>query len=182
MTAISIVRGRVARPRRELRRGLWLLPAAFALHVLEESAGFTEWVRRNGRADYSMDDFVQINATGLVLTIGATLAVARRPGRGLFAAYYALLVTQQALFNPLFHVGSTVAYRDWSPGTASAVVLFPPLWWRLTRRALRDRMLGVGGMSVGIAVGGAVHAAAVANQVFGLSLSPGQRGNGRGAE
>ena len=98
--------------------------------------------------------------------------VTRRPGRGLFTAYYALVLTQQALFNPVFHVGSTVAYRDWSPGTASAVVLFPPLWWRLTRRALRDRILGVGGMSAGIAVGGAVHAAAVANQVFGLSLPP----------
>lgn len=182
MTAISIVRGRVARPRRDLRRGLWLLPTAFALHVFEESRGFTDWVRRNGRSNYSMDDFVQINATGLLLTIGATLAVTRRPGRGVFAAYYTLVLTQQALFNPLFHVGSTVAYRDWSPGTTSAVVLFPPLWWRLTHRALRDRTLGVGGMTVGIAVGGAVHAAAVANQVFGLSLSPLQRLNRRRVE
>jgi hypothetical protein len=181
MNAISIVRGRVARPRRELRRGLWLLPAAFALHVLEESRGFTDWVHRNGRADYSIDDFVQINATGLLLTIGATLAVTRRPRRGLFAGYYALVLTQQALFNPVFHVGSSLAYRDWSPGTASAVVLFPPLWWRLTRRALRDRVIGVGGVSVGIAVGGAVHAAAVADQVFGLSLPPLPRRHRRAA-
>jgi hypothetical protein len=128
-----------------------------------------------------MDDFVQINATGLLLTVGATLAVTRRPGRGRFAAYYALVLTQQALFNPVFHVGSSVAYRDWSPGTASSVALFPLLWWRLTRGALRDRILGVGGMSVGIAVGGAVHAAAVANQVFGLSLTPVQRRNRREA-
>ena len=134
MTAVSIVRGRLARPRRGLRYSLWLLPAAFALHVLEEARGFTDWVGRNGRADYSMADFVQLN--------------------------------------PAFHVGSTVASGEWSPGTASAVVLFLPLWWHLTRRALSDRILGVGGMSAGIAVGGAVHAAAVANQVFGLSLSP----------
>src|SRR5919202_5509506 len=130
-----------ALPRRSFRSAVWLVPASFALHVLEESNGFTGWVQRHGRPDYSSADFVQINAAGLLLTGAATLAVTRWRGRRLLAAYYALILTQQALFNPVFHVGSTVVYRDWSPGTATAVLLFLPLWWRLTRLALRDGIL-----------------------------------------
>jgi hypothetical protein len=136
--------------------------------VLEECDGFAGWVQRHGRADYSSADFVRINAAGLLLTGAATLAVIRRPGRRVFAAYYALILTQQALFNPVFHVGSTVAYRDWSPGTASAVLLFVPLWWHLTGRALRDGSLDNRTLALGIGTGGAVHGAAVAQQVFGL--------------
>jgi hypothetical protein len=151
-------------------RTTWLLPPAFAVHVLEESAGFTEWVQRHGRPGYSRTDFVRINAGGLVMTLLATVAVTRWPGRRLFAPYYALVVTQQALFNPAFHVGSGVAAREWSPGTATALVLFLPLWWRITRAALRDGALTRRAMATGIAVGGAVHATAVANQVYGVAL------------
>src|ERR687885_5629 len=105
-----------------LDRTIWLLPPAFGVHVLEESAGFTRWVQRHGRPDYSRADFVQINASGLLLTLVATAAVGRWPGRRVFVAYYALVVTQQALFNPAFHVGSGLVSREWSPGTATAVV------------------------------------------------------------
>jgi hypothetical protein len=157
------------RPRRRLDRTIWLLLPAFGVHVLEESDGFTQWVQRHGRPDYSQADFVRINASGLLLTLLATAAVERWPGRRLFVAYYALIVTQQTLFNPAFHVGSGVASREWSPGTATAVVLFLPLWWQVTRAALRDGALSRRAMSAGIAAGGAVHAAAVAHQVYGVA-------------
>src|SRR4051812_35373628 len=115
-----------------LASAVWLLPASFALHVLEESNGFTGWVQRHGRPAYSSQDFIRINAAGLVLTSAATLAMRRRPELRLVAAYYALVVTQQALFNPVFHVGSTLVHRDWSPGTTTAVLLFLLLWWHIT--------------------------------------------------
>jgi hypothetical protein len=152
----------------DLTRTIWLLPPAFSVHVLEESAGFTAWVQRHGRRDYTRADFVRINASGLAVTLLSTAAVTRWPGRRRFAAYYALIATQQALFNPVFHVGSGAASGEWSPGTVTAVVLFLPLWWRVTRAARRDGILSRRAMAAGIAVGGAVHAAAVANQVFGV--------------
>ena len=162
-------RGRGVRPGMRLDRTMLLLPPAFGVHVAEEAGGFTTWVQRHGRRDYSRADFVQINASGLLLTLLATAAVRRWPGRRLFAAYYGLIVTQQALFNPAFHVGSGVATGDWSPGTATAVVLFLPLWWRVTRAALRDGVLSRRAMAAGVALGGVVHAAAVADQVFGVA-------------
>src|SRR5918911_1250658 len=137
-----LARTSIARPPRpRVGSVVWLVPASFALHVLEESNGFTGWVQRHGRPGYSSANFVQINAAGLLFTGAATLAVTRRPGRRLFAAYYAFILTQQALFNPVFHVGSTVVHRDWSPGTMTAVLLFLPLWWQLTAGALRDGIL-----------------------------------------
>jgi hypothetical protein len=36
-----------ARRRRSFAATAWLLPAALALHVVEEAPGFAEWARRN---------------------------------------------------------------------------------------------------------------------------------------
>ena len=45
-----------------------------------------------------------------------------------FAAYpyYAVVLTQQALFNPVFHAGTTVAWGRYSPGLATRVGGRPP--------------------------------------------------------
>jgi Protein of unknown function with HXXEE motif len=165
----ATIRGRLARPRIGLHRALWLFPAALAVHVLEESAGFTEWVNRNASDSYTDADFAQINALGFLLTFAATLIVTRSRDRRVFLAFYALLLTQQALFNPVFHAGFTVVFGDWSPGTLTALLLFPPLWWHITRLALREDLLTRGAAFAGVAVGGAVHALAVTQQVFGVS-------------
>jgi Protein of unknown function with HXXEE motif len=76
------------------------------------------------------------------------------------------VLTQQALFNTVFHVGTTVAYREYSPGLVTAVAGFLPLWWRLTRLAGREGLLTRGGALGAAAIGGAVHATAVARQVY----------------
>src|SRR5919202_3117443 len=87
----------------EFRHLVWLLPAAFALHVLEESQGFTAWVNRYAWTGYTQQDFVRNNALGLALTLGSTLLLARFPkNRPLLFLYYTGVLTQQALFNSLF--------------------------------------------------------------------------------
>jgi len=168
-TVSTTMPGRLVRPGSRLHRALWLLPAAFAVHVLEESAGFTAWVNRNASDTYADADFVQINALGLLLTVVATFIVTRSRGRRLFLAYYALVVTQQALFNPAFHAGTSAVFGDWSPGTLTALVLFLPLWWHITRLARREGLLTRRALAGAVATGGAVHALAVAQQVFGVS-------------
>ena len=44
------------------------LPAAFALHVLEEAPEFPAWARRHASPRYSHRDFVANNAFGFALT------------------------------------------------------------------------------------------------------------------
>jgi Protein of unknown function with HXXEE motif len=86
------------------------LTAALALHVAEEAPGFAAWARRNTWPGYRDRDFVAINTAGLATTALAGAAVRRRPR--LFGLWYAATVSQQMLWNPVFHVGTTVAYRE----------------------------------------------------------------------
>ena len=144
------------------------LTAALALHVAEEAGGrdgFAAWARRNTWPGYRDRDFVAINAAGLALTALAGAAVRREPR--LFGLWYTGIVSQQVLWNPVFHVGTTIAYREYSPGLVSALVLFPPLWWRETRRALRSGRLSRRGVALSAVAGGLIHLAAVRRQVYG---------------
>jgi hypothetical protein len=150
------------------RRAAWLLPAALAVHVAEEAPGFARWARRNAWEGYTDRDFARINAAGLALTVAATLAVTRSHSRAAFLAYHVGMLSQQALWNPVFHVGTTAAYREYSPGVVSAVALFPATWLVLTRAAVREARISRRATAVSAALAAPIHAAAVAQQVYGL--------------
>jgi hypothetical protein len=143
-----------------------LFPAVFALHILEEAPRFTAWARRHGSPRYSQRDFVRNNALGLAMTAAATRLIARSPSRGRVFGYFSLVLTQQALFNTVFHVGTTIAYREYSPGLVTAVGGFLPLWWQLTRLARDEHLITRSGALGAAAIGGAVHGAAVIQQVY----------------
>lgn len=144
----------------------WFLPA-FAAHVAEEAPGFTAWAQRNASARYSQGDFLRNNALGFVGTAAATAAVVRSDSRPLQLAYYTLVVTQQAVFNAVFHAGSTMAYREYSPGLITSL-LGAGLWRGLTRAALVEGRVARRDLPACILLAGAVHAAVVARQVFFL--------------
>jgi hypothetical protein len=150
------------------RRAAWLLPAALAVHVAEEAPGFARWARRNAWEGYSDRDFARINAAGLALTAAATLLVTRTQGRAAFGAYHVGLLSQQALWNPVFHAGTSIAYREYSPGVVTAVALFPLTWLLVTRAAIREGRLTPRGARLSAALGAPIHAAAVVTQVYGL--------------
>jgi hypothetical protein len=147
-------------------RAVWLFPVVFAAHVLEEAPGFAAWVRRHGSTRYTQADFARNNALGLAMTIAGTRVVSRWPTRPAVFSYFAVVLTQQALFNTLFHSGSTVAYREYSPGLVSAALGFLPLWWHLTRLARREDLLSESGAWIAAAIGGAIHVTAVIQQVY----------------
>src|SRR5947199_195836 len=107
----------------QFRRASWLLPAAFAVHVLEEAPGFTAWAQRHASPRYSPRDFWRNNALGFALTSGATLAVARTSNRTVLSVYYGAVLTPQALVNTILHAGPTVAWRTYSPALLVVGVL-----------------------------------------------------------
>jgi hypothetical protein len=153
-------------PKRDpLVRAARLLPAAYALHVAEEAPGFAAWVRRHAAVDYTQREFARINALGFAGTVLAGALVDRGGGLGR-AAYYTAILTAQALWNPVFHVGTTLAWREYSPGLATSLALFVPLWTSATRGALHSGALTRRQVRAGIVVGGAMHAATVASTVF----------------
>jgi Protein of unknown function with HXXEE motif len=141
------------------------LPVAYAVHVAEEAPEFTAWARRNASGRYSQRDFVRNNALGFISTVAATAVVRQRPRPTLDLAYYTLVVTQQALFNAVFHSVATVAFREYSPGLATSL-LTVPIWAGLTRAAMAESRLTSRQVVVCTLLAGAFHAGVVANQVF----------------
>jgi hypothetical protein len=148
------------------RRAVWLFPVAFAAHVAEEAPGFVVWAKRHGSSRYSQADFIRNNALGLAMTVAGSALVSRVPTRPAVFSYFAIVLTQQALFNALFHSGTTVAYREYSPGLVSALGGFLPLWWHLSRLARDERLISDAGAISAAAIGGAIHTVAVVRQVY----------------
>lgn len=140
--------------------------------MLEEAPAFTRWARRHTSRSYTQRDFARINAAGLLMTLAATYVVARKPTRPLVFAYFAGVLTQQVPFNAAFHLGTTVAYHDYSPGTATALAQLP-LWRYLTVRARREGLLGGWGEIAAAGIGGAIHTTAVKQQVYDRGPRPG---------
>jgi hypothetical protein len=145
---------------------LWLVPASFAAHVAEETPGFTSWARRRASRHYAQRDFIRNNLFGAVLTVGSTAVAARSRDRRVFAAFYVALFVPQMFGNSLFHAGTTVVYREYSPGLFTALGTFLPLWTAVTRGAIRDGLMTRRGAAAGTTVGTLLHAMIVAEQVY----------------
>ena len=146
----------------------WLLPAALALHVAEEAPGFAAWARRNAWTGYTQRDFVRINGAGLAMTAAGTWLVARTRRPAPLVAWHTAVLSQQTLWNPVFHAGATVAYREYSPGLVTALALFPATWVALTGAAIRERRISLRAAALSALAGAPLHAAAVAQQVYGV--------------
>jgi hypothetical protein len=145
----------------------------YAAHVAEEAPGFTAWARRNASERYTQGNFVRNNLLELASTTAATLVVTRRRNRPLDLAYYALVVTQQAALNAVFHTGATLAFREYSPGLATSI-LTVPLSMELTRAAIADGRLTRREVTAGVALAGVVHAVVAARQVFFVGVPAGR--------
>lgn len=151
-----------------LQAALWAFPAAFGVHVAEEAArGFTERAQRRASPRYTQREFVRNNALGFAMTLAST-ALATRPSRRGFRLLYALVLTQLAPANAVFHAATR------APGRLTAIGVVLPLWVRITGLARRERLLSRRDLAAALVLGGAVHGVAVAQQVY-FVRPPGRR-------
>jgi len=103
---------------------LWILPFAFALHVVEERVlGFVPWAQRllqplGLRMEWS--DFFMANAAVLVWGICAAAVGWRQPG-------FSLSFPVMMLWNPVFHVAASLVRMELSPGVFMGVLVYVPL-------------------------------------------------------
>jgi hypothetical protein len=108
---------------------LWLATAAYGVHILEEyQLNWRDWVRAVIGLPVEWSDFYVVNA--LVIVFGVVAAnLARWPGLAL--AFPALMLINATFFHvlPFARTGGR-----FSPGLATAVVLFYPIgiacYWR----------------------------------------------------
>jgi hypothetical protein len=135
---------------------VWLLPLAYALHILEEwSGGFPEWVGRVVGSPLPRPAFVLINATAVFLMVLATRATTRREANGWMGVAVATIL----LINGLAHLLGSLATGTYSPGLFTGVVLYLPLASLLLLRAWTQTQEGQFGK--GVLAGIALHALVV---------------------
>jgi len=115
---------------------LWLTVAAVGVHIIEEHAlNFNGWALRALHAPISAEDFHLTNAGVILYAIACAVIGWRAPAIALSSA---ALVFVNALG---FHLLSSLVVGAYSPGTATAVVLFVPAAIAAYRAAARDGVL-----------------------------------------
>jgi hypothetical protein len=133
----------------DLTTWAWLALAAYGMHILEEyTFDWRNWARAVMKLPVEWSDFYVTNA--LVIVLGAVQAIVAH-ALPLAPLAYAALMVINAIF---FHILPFVRSRGrFSPGLATAVVLFLPTTIAVWRRAAIDGVLD-GGMAVSaIAIG-----------------------------
>lgn len=129
----------------------WLIVAAIAVHVVEEyTLNFNGWARTLG-IPLTAEDFHLANA-GVTLYAVACAAIGwRAPAVALSGA---ALVGLNAVG---FHLGASILTGRYSPGTATALVLFLPAAAAAYRGAWRDGVLSRAVIGRSLLIGAAWH-------------------------
>jgi hypothetical protein len=137
-------------------RWVWLLPLAYASHVIEEAyggRGLVEWMIERGGVRFSIAGFFGVNLVGVAFLAFAAWIARRRPSwRWTLASAGTIL-----LVNGVSHVAASAAARYYVPGMWTGIAFYIPLGAVLllrARRFVRPRVFGAA-----VAVGFAIHAA-----------------------
>jgi hypothetical protein len=105
---------------------VWLLPAFYTIHLVEEAfvcSGLYVWISEIFNVDFSLNDFIFINAVGFIFFISFTfLYTFDKANNFIFAAMGSLIFT-----NGIVHTTASLVTLTYSPGTISGVIFYIPL-------------------------------------------------------
>jgi hypothetical protein len=142
---------------------LWLLPLAYAAHVLEEKQfNWKDWAGKLMGMQLGWDFFYLVNAA-VIVTGFITASIGWR------APAISLLMPAQVLINAVFfHILPTLRHRVVSPGTLTAVLLFIPAVLAVYWGAAQDGVLTPANLLISVILGALV----MAYPVILLKLTP----------
>jgi hypothetical protein len=133
---------------------LWLMPAAFALHICEEGfGGFTRYVvEQMHGSEMPGPLFLLNNAVFMTILIG--LSIWATHSRSTRSAFFLMAWASGNLFwDFLVHLGYTVFTGQFSPGLVTATLLYYPIPFMVSTTALREGRLSLYGVLGSFAVG-----------------------------
>ena len=148
------------------KQAVWLFPIAYTLHVLEELPQFTNWARYYANASFTMHDYLVIHLSGIVIAVLAPGVLRFFPNRVVVFIFFTMVFTPAVCFNILFHAGATAAFGVYCPGLLTALTLYPPLFYIVSRRAFREGLLTNRLGLISFAFAGMIHAVDVSHNVF----------------
>lgn len=132
---------------------VWLLPAAYACHLVEEWIGdFPRWIAVATGSPLPSAAFVAINAVAFALFLAATRAATRHESGGWLAIVMATIL----FINAFAHIAGTLVFGSYSPGLVTGVVLYLPISQLVLIRAWYQADPNVFGR--GMLAGAALHA------------------------
>lgn len=135
----------------------WLVPAAFLAHCAEELPRFPRWATQHFGTTTTRF-YVASHCVLVPLVVASGARGASRPDDP-GSAFFAVTVAAALGFNSLFHAGTTVLFRRYSPGLATAVAGMLPASVYVIRRTRREGLLTdeelFGALLAGAALGNA---------------------------
>jgi hypothetical protein len=125
------------------RRLIWLMPAAFALHIVEEyRGGFPGWATHVLGGSFNNLAFAFNNAAFFAIMVGFTVWVSKSGSR--LAVFLLIAWSSGNIFwDALFHVLTTAEFNRYSPGLITSSVLYLPISLIISTVALESRALSV---------------------------------------
>jgi uncharacterized protein with HXXEE motif len=154
-----------------IHQAVWLFPAFVAGHFLEEATGFAAWARDHISPRYTDSHWRKIHGMGMLFAIAASSFVTWWTRPATVFLFTALFLTPMA-FNALFHVATSVYFRSYSPGTSSALALFPALCWYLVSRFSDAGLLDAQSAVAAAIMGAGFHSIDLASTTFFLQRVP----------
>lgn len=139
--------------RHEFGRAIWLMPAVFAVHILEEFAGgFPEWVTNVIGGSFHQSVFVANNAIFMTIMLSLTIWTSRSMSR-LPVFLLVFWASANLFWDGLFHIVATAAFDRYSPGLITSVLLYIPISLAVAWITLYSRMLPISDFTAAAAMG-----------------------------
>lgn len=132
---------------------LLLAPLAYCLHQLEESAGgFRTWRLAHFANNNPLPvEYVFVILTALTLFLILLFSIRQsRPTAQIVLAF--LMATQ--VHNAFYHLGAGIYFAEYSPGTATALLLYLPVNFYIFRQALAEGWVTRWGIGILFVLGG----------------------------
>jgi len=151
------------------RQATWLAPAAYAVHILEESQHFAEWASTHFAAGFTTAQFVQNNLIimSILLALTALVNVHQRRWTALLHFFQ---LSAGIFHNALLHMAATAYVGLYSPGLLSAILLYVPVSYTITRRGYAEGLLPNRVAIPLFVLAGIAHAIFVYTQLFTTDL------------
>ncbi len=148
------------------REAVWLFPLAFTLHVAEELPRFTAWTNRYASARYTFREYLTTHAAGIIGAFMAAIVIPFFSNKILIFGFFTFRFAPGMFFKIFFHAGATFAFRAYCPGLLSALIVYPPTVWLVTKRALAEGFLSSKALLASFILAGFFHATEVSRNVL----------------
>jgi hypothetical protein len=79
---------------------------------------------------------------------------------------FALFFLPARFWNVFFHVGATIFFRAYCPGVVTALCIYPPVVYLVSRCALKDRLLNAASGAAALVAAGVYHLWEAEHNVF----------------